>query len=138
MNNLTDNGIASSVWYSGTVAHGLQNGRAFGYPTANLTDVTPLLRLTPGVYAAQVRVRGDEYGAMLYVGTRPTLGLTESTLEIHLFDYAGDLYGISLEFALFGKVRDERKFPSVSELVAQLRRDEAEIRAVLASLNNGN
>lgn len=138
MNNLNDNGIAGFVWYSGTVAHGLQNGRAFGYPTANLTDVAPPLELTPGVYAARVRVSGSEYGAMLYVGTRPTLGLTEPTLEIHLFDFDGDLYGISLEFALLGKIRDERNFPSVAELVAQLRRDETEIRAVLASLNNGS
>ena len=138
MNNLKSNGFAGSVWYSGTVAHGLQNGRTFGYPTVNVTGVTPSLSFTSGVYAAKVRVHGGEYGAMLYVGTRPTLGLTESTLEIHLFDYAGDLYGTSLEFALLGKVRDERKFPSVAALVAQLRRDEEEIRAVLASLNNGN
>lgn len=128
MNNLIDNGIAGSVWYSGTVAHGLQNGRAFGYPTANLTDVTPLLELAPGVYAAKVLVHGSEYGAMLYVGTRPTLGLTESTLEIHLLDFDGDLYGTSLQFAMLGKIRDERNFPSVAALVEQIRRDEAEIR----------
>ena len=133
MNNLTDNGIANSVWYVGTVAHGLQNGRAFGYPTANVTGVTPSLELSPGVYAAKVRVDGSEYGAMLYVGTRPTLGLTESTLEIHLFDFDGDLYGTSLEFALLGKIRDERNFPSVAALVAQIRRDEEEIRGLLGA-----
>lgn len=121
----------SSVWYSGTVAHGLQNGRTFGYPTANVTGVTPPLELAPGVYAAKVRVGGSEYGAMLYVGTRPTLGLTESTLEIHLFDFDGDLYGTSLAFALFGKIRDERNFPSVTALVEQIRRDEEEIRELL-------
>ena len=131
MNNLKDNGMAGSVWYSGTVAHGLQNGRTFGYPTANVTGVTPPLELAPGVYAAKVRARGSEYGAMLYVGTRPTLGLSESTLEIHLFDFDGDLYGTSLEFALFGKIRDERQFPSVEALVEQIRRDEAEIRELL-------
>ena len=128
MNNLKDNGIAGFVWYSGTVAHGLQNGRTFGYPTANMTGITPPLELSPGVYAAKVRVDGSEYGAMLYVGTRPTLGLSEHTLEIHLFDFDGDLYGISLEFALLGKIRDERNFPSVAALVEQIRRDEEEIR----------
>lgn len=128
MNDLNDNGMASSGWYSGTVAHGLQNGRTFGYPTANLTGVTPSLALAPGVYAAKVRACGSVYDAMLYAGTRPTLGLSESTLEIHLFDFAGDLYGTSLEFALFGKIRDERSFPSVEALVEQIHRDEAEIR----------
>ena len=133
MNNLKDNGIAGFVWYSGTVAHGLQNGRTFGYPTANLTDVTPPSELSPGVYAAKVRFNGSEYGAMLYVGTRPTLGLTESTLEIHLFDFDGDLYGTSLAFALLGKIREERNFSTVAALVAQIRRDEAGIREMLAT-----
>lgn len=131
MNKLSENGTAGLVWYSGMVAHGLQNGRTFGYPTANVTGVTPPLELAPGVYAAKVRAGGSEYGAMLYVGTRPTLGLTESTLEIHLFDFDGDLYGTSMEFALLGKVRDERNFPSVAALVEQIRRDEEEIRRLL-------
>jgi len=134
LNNLKDNGMAGSVWYSGTVAHGLQNGRTFGYPTANVTGVNPPLELAPGVYAAKVRVGGSEYGAMLYVGTRPTLGLTESTLEIHLFDFDDDLYGTSLAFALFGKIRDERNFPSVAALVAQIRRDEEKIRECLGNV----
>ena len=135
MNNLKDNGMAGSVWYSGTVAHGLQNGRTFGYPTANVTGVTPPLELAPGVYAAKVRVGGSEYGAMLYVGTRPTLGLEEPTLEIYLFDFEGDLYEKTLQFALFGKVRDEQQFPSVEELIAQLRKDEQEIRRKLRTEN---
>jgi len=135
LNNLKDNGMAGSVWYSGTVAHGLQNGRTFGYPTANVTGVTPPLELAPGVYAAKVRVGGSEYGAMLYVGTRPTLGLEEPTLEIYLFDFEGDLYEKTLQFALFGKVRDEQQFPSVEELIAQLRKDEQEIRRKLRTEN---
>ena len=132
MNNQKDNGITSSVWYGGTVAHGLQNGRSFGYPTANVTDVTPALTVGTGVYAAKVRVAGCEYGAMLYVGTRPTLGLEEPTLEIFLFDFEGDLYDKPLQFNILGKVREERQFPSVEELIAQLRRDEQEIRQRLS------
>lgn len=129
MNKLSENGI----WYSGTVSHGLRNGRTFGYPTANVTAVTPPLAAGTGVYAAKVRVGGCEYGAMLYAGTRPTLGLEELTLEIYLFDFEGDLYDKTLQFALFGKIRDEQQFPSVAELIAQLHQDEAEIRRKLTS-----
>lgn len=131
MNKLSENGTPEILWYSGTVSHGLQNGRAFGYPTANVTAVTPSLAVGTGVYAAKARVGDCEYGAMLYVGTRPTLGLGEPTIEIYLFDFDGDLYGKMLQFALFGKIREEQKFLSVQELIAQLRRDEAEIRGKL-------
>jgi len=135
LNKLSENGTAGLIWYSGTVAHGLRNGRTFGYPTANVTAVNPPLTAGTGVYAAKVRVGGCEYGAMLYAGTRPTLGLEEPTLEIYLFDFEGDLYEKTLQFALFGKVRDEQQFPSVEELIAQLRKDEQEIRRKLRTEN---
>ena len=133
MNNHSANGTNSPCWHQGMVAHGLQNGRSFGYPTANVSEVTPPLAVGTGVYAAKVRVAGCEYGAMLYVGTRPTLGLEEPTLEIFLFDFEGDLYDKPLQFNILGKVREERQFPSVEELIAQLRRDEQEIRQRLSS-----
>ena len=135
MNKLSENGTPEILWYSGTVSHGLQNGRAFGYPTANVTAVAPSLTVGTGVYAAKVRVGDCEHGAMLYVGTRPTLGLAEPTVEIYLFDFEGDLYDKTLQFALFGKVRDEQQFPSVEELIAQLRKDEQEIRRKLRTEN---
>ena len=136
MNKPSENGTAGLVWHSGTVSHGLQNGRTFGYPTANITAVTPPLAAGTGVFAAKVRVGGCEYGAMLYVGTRPTLGLEEPTTEIYLFDFEGDLYDQTLQFTLVGKIRDERQFPSVEELIAQLRRDESEIRRKLQKNHN--
>ncbi|MBP5400724.1 MAG: riboflavin kinase [Bacteroidales bacterium] len=135
MNKLSENGTASLIWYSGTVSHGLRNGRTFGYPTANVTAVTPPLAVGTGVYAAKVRVDGCEYGAMLYAGTRPTLGLEEPTLEIYLFDFKGDLYDQKLHFALFGKIRDEQKFLSVEDLIVQLHKDEVEIREKLKTEN---
>lgn len=135
MNKLPENETASHLWYCGTVTHGLQNGRTFGYPTANVTEVTPSLAIGTGVYAAKVRVDNLEYGAMLYVGTRPTLSLTAPTLEIYLFDFDGDIYGSKLEFTICGKVRDEKKFPSVQELVDQLHQDEVKIRKCLSELD---
>ena len=131
MNKLSENGTPEILWYSGTVSHGLQNGRTFGYPTANVTAVAPSLTVGTGVYAAKVRVGGCEHGAMLYVGTRPTLGLADPTVEIYLFDFEGDLYNQTLQFALLDQIRDEQKFLSVEDLVAQLRKDEAEIREKL-------
>ena len=138
MNKLSENGTAGHVWHSGTVTHGLRNGRTFGYPTANVTGVTPPLAIGTGVYAAKVRVGGCEHGAMLYAGTRPTLGLEEPTVEIFLFDFDGDLYGQTLQFALLGKIRDEQQFPSVEDLIAQLRQDEKAARGMVHGRPEGN
>lgn len=117
--------------YVGKVVHGLENGRTFGFPTANVTEIAPQLSISTGVYATHVRVDNSEYGAMMYVGTRPTLHLTELSLEIHLFDFQGDLYEKKIEFLLIAKVREEQRFASVDALVAQLREDERKIRALL-------
>ena len=121
-----------NVWYKGIVCGGLQKGRTFGYPTANMSAVHPSLPCSSGVYAARVRVDLQEYAAMLYVGTRPTLAMTSPTVEIHLLDYAGDLYGMELAFMVVGKVREERRFASEKELVSQISEDEKCIRQMLS------
>ena len=118
-------------WLKGTVAHGYANGRTFGYPTANLTDIQPVMPFTAGVYAACVKYDGTQYGAMMYVGTRPTLALTETTVEIHIFDFQQDIYGKAIEFAVIQKIREERRFESVDALTAQLQEDERTIRELM-------
>lgn len=117
--------------HHGTVIKGLQNGRKFGFPTANIA-LDEETNLAVGVYAAWVETSTKKYKAMLYVGTRPTLNLNNISIEIHLLDFKGDLYGKRLSFDIATKIRDEEKFKSTEKLIAQLRLDRKAVRAALA------
>ena len=118
-------------WHSGSVIHGLENGRKWHYPTINLADIHPVMSIEAGVYAAKVKVAEKKLAAMLYCGHRPTLELSEPVVELHLLDFQGDLYGQQVEFLVLDRVRGERKFASVDELAAQLRADELAVRELL-------
>ena len=113
---------------AGRVVHGRKLGRSLGFPTANLR----LGRLkTPvrGVFA--VRVYGIDDAPLAGVaslGTRPTVAGVEPLLEVHVFDFDGNLYGRVLEVEFVAKLRDEEKFDSLEALVAQMRLDEAAAR----------
>ena len=104
------------------VIHGFRNGSKFGFPTANLRLDTPI-DIENGVYAARVCVDEREYKGMLYVGTRPTLNLTEKSYEVHLLNFSGILYGKMISFEIVKFMRPEQKFESVEALVEQLKRD---------------
>ena len=118
--------------YHGIVAHGLQNGRNFGYPTANIEQLSPDWSDGNGVFAAKVRLDGQWLGAMLYTGTRPTLNLTEKTLEIHIFDFSKNIYGQNIDFQIIKKIREEIRFNSTEALIQQLQKDEQYAREILA------
>lgn len=114
----------------GRVVAGFQEGRKLGFPTANIQLADPR-RLVPasGVYAVRVKV-GDEATwrlGMMNIGTRPTFGGEKVSLEVHIFDFAGDLYGCQVEVAFLRRVREERKFASPEELAAQLAKDKQTI-----------
>ena len=108
--------------YTAQVIHGFRNGSKFGFPTANLRLDTPI-DIENGVYAARVCVDESEYKGMLYVGTRPTLNLTEKSFEVHLLNFSGILYGKTISFEIVKFMRPEQKFESVEALVEQLKRD---------------
>jgi riboflavin kinase/FMN adenylyltransferase len=117
----------------GVVAKGDQRGRTIGFPTANLDRVTELVPAN-GVYAVAVdRVAPGEPAALatgvMNIGTRPTVGGTSRTLEVHLFDFDGDLYGSSLRVHFIERLRDERKFDGLPALKAQIALDAAAARA---------
>ena len=120
---------------AGRVVEGERRGRTIGFPTANLEP--PARRLVPagGVYAVRVRLHAEEAarGGMMNIGTRPTFGGERRTIEIHIFDFGGELYGVELEVMLLARVREERRFESVEALAAQLRADEETCRAMLGS-----
>jgi riboflavin kinase/FMN adenylyltransferase len=121
----------------GRVVRGNQLGRTLGFPTANLR----LLRRKSPVHGIlAVRVYGIEQDALHGVaslGTRPTVGGTGLLLEVHVFDYAGDLYGRLIEVEFVGKLRDEIKFDSLEALTAQMNIDAAQARGILSKVESG-
>jgi riboflavin kinase / FMN adenylyltransferase len=87
-----------------------------------------------------VRVYGIEavpMAAVASLGTRPTVGGTEVLLEVHVFDYAGELYGREIEVEFIAKLRDEEKFESLDELTMQMKIDAARARDLLSKVKSG-
>jgi riboflavin kinase/FMN adenylyltransferase len=118
---------------AGPVIRGDQLGRKLGFPTANL-DVTGLVLPPNGVYAVHARVAGREHRGALNLGFRPTLASPTPRLqcEVHLLDFAEEIYGQELELSFAAKLRDEQKFPDVEALKSQITRDLAAARAIFA------
>jgi riboflavin kinase/FMN adenylyltransferase len=119
----------------GSVVPGAGRGRTIGFPTANI-DTTNELRPAAGVYAVRVRVqsvpRGAYFGGAANIGVKPTFGGTEVTIEAHLFDFAGDLYGQRVQVQFLERLRPEKRFGSASELAGQIARDLEAARAAVA------
>ena len=117
---------------SGTVVHGAGRGRNIGYPTANITPLSRT-KLVPGsgVYAVRVHVGGEARGGMMNIGVRPTFGLQEQTIEVHIFDFKQDVYGEVLNIDLVKRVRPEMKFESSSHLETQLSHDKENVLQIL-------
>jgi len=103
----------------GIVVHGDGRGRALGYPTANLDVPAGLLVPPDGVYAGGALGRR----AAVSVGTNPHFGGVERRVEAHLLDYDGDLYGERLVVEVWGRIREQRRFPSLEALVAAIGAD---------------
>lgn len=112
---------------AGKVVDGHKEGRRIGFPTANL-DTSDFGQLIPGggVYAVKVRLeRSLAYKpAMMNIGTRPTFGGDERTLETYIFNFNEDIYGRMLMVSFVHRIREERKFDNVTQLVEQLKEDE--------------
>ncbi len=115
---------------TGKVIRGQQLGRRLGIPTANLAMPEGIAVPKFGVYACRCLVEGKAYPAVTNIGTRPTVSGVGITVEPWILDYTGDLYGreITLEFHRF--LRPERKFDSLEELKAEIRRNGEETRAL--------
>ena len=107
---------------SGRVIPGAARGRKLGFPTANIQFVQDLLPL-PGVYVIDARVSGVVRRGVANVGFNPTFGENSLGVEAHLLDFAGDLYGQEMSVRFRDRIRDERKFKSVEELVRQIEKD---------------
>lgn len=118
---------------SGKVAHGQKIGRTIGFPTANIAlkrKVTPVR----GVFAVKLYWdNSDIYEGVANVGFRPTVNGQICQLEVHLFDFHGDLYGKSVEVELVAKIRDEQPFGSLDALKKQIENDVNRAKSLLGS-----
>jgi riboflavin kinase/FMN adenylyltransferase len=119
-------------WFaSGTVISGDRRGRELGYPTANL-QLDPDCGLKHGIYAVRARVEGKVLDGVASFGRRPTFDDGPPLLEVHLFDFSGDLYGAHIDVAFLGWIRAEAKFANVQDLVTRMDEDARLARDALA------
>lgn len=109
---------------TGTVQYGKQLGRTIGFPTANLPYPTGLLTLPHGVYACRVTTHGKSYNAITNIGTRPTVFGKGVTVEAHLLNFSGDLYGKALTLEFLDFIRPEQKFENIPKLQEQIAKDQ--------------
>ena len=117
---------------SGTVIHGLQNGRKMGFPTANLGPYCEFMQIpADGVYSALATVDGETWPAMVNIGFRPTFQGKARTIEAHLLGFDRDIYfhELILEFVDF--LRPEKRFGSPQELAAQLEADRNQVKQTI-------
>lgn len=127
--------LAGPYTLTGDVVRGDGRGRTIGTPTANIRPASDA-KLVParGVYLVAVRHDGREYAGMMNIGVRPTVR-TESalTIEVHILGFNRMIYGETLTVAFLRRMREERRFGSVGELVRQLDEDREHARRLLAS-----
>lgn len=115
------------------VVHGDHRGRTIGFPTANLALPEKLALPSDGVYAVVAEVDGAKVGGVANIGVRPTFDAGRS-VEVHLLDWEGDLYGRPLPVAFIGRIRGEVKFEGVDALVEQIGRDVTDGRGRLVDV----
>jgi riboflavin kinase / FMN adenylyltransferase len=116
---------------AGEVVTGARRGQQIGFPTANIANVKTLLP-ADGVYAGIAVADGRKFASAINLGPNPTFGENARKVEVHLLDFAGDLYGRSLAVDLLERVRDVRKFAGREELIEQIGKDVAAVRAITA------
>ena len=115
--------LGHHFFLDGTVTRGAGRGRSIGFPTANICSDNELVP-PPGVYATLVTLDGVVHPSITNVGFRPTFGdVDRVTIETHVFDFDRDLYGQRLRLSFVQRLRDERAFPDVDALRAQIEAD---------------
>ena len=116
---------------SGKVLNGNKIGRKLGYPTANL-KIDQTIALTDGVYVAQVLYENHLHDGVASVGQKPSIGGGAGrNLEVHIFDFSGDLYGRQIEVTLTEFIRPEKRFATMEELKKQIEEDCAQARNII-------
>ncbi|AAR34861.1 bifunctional riboflavin kinase/FAD synthetase [Geobacter sulfurreducens] len=118
----------------GTVVHGRRRGKDLGFPTANLRTEKELIPAA-GVYAVKVRVDDTIRDGACNIGNNPTFGNEEVTVEVHILDFDGDLYGKEIRVYFVDRVREELRYPDLNALKEGISRDVARCRELLAGVS---
>lgn len=126
-------GLSRSYTIEGHVMHGDKRGRQLGFPTANI-GLNGIVKPMHGVYAVRVHASKQILNGVANLGTRPSVGGLEPRLEVHCFDFKGDLYGQRLKVELLHNLRPEQRFESLEALTAQIAHDCASARDYLGGL----
>jgi riboflavin kinase/FMN adenylyltransferase len=127
----TANRLLGYRWFvRSEVRHGDKRGRVLGYPTANMR-LPDDCRLRHGIYAVRASVGGRLVDGVASFGRRPTFDNGAALLEVHLFDFAGDLYGQTLDVEFAGWIRGEERFDGIEALIAQMDRDSLQAKRML-------
>lgn len=116
----------------GKVVHGARRGKELGFPTANLATEKELLP-PPGVYAVKARLGELLLDGVANIGCNPTFQAEGTSVEVHLLDFSGDLYGETLRVYFLARLRDEILFPSPADLARAIASDIEQARPILAS-----
>jgi riboflavin kinase/FMN adenylyltransferase len=124
--------LGYNYFVNGTVVKGHSLGKTLGFPTANVKVNYPF-KLIPkdGVYAVRFCVRNTKYNGMLNIGNRPTFDGKEQSIEVHLFDFDGNIYAEDVRVEFVKRIRDEQKFDGKEALIAQLKADEERAKGIL-------
>jgi len=121
--------LGYTYFFGGTVVKGDQLGRTLGYPTANLEyDYAEKIRLGHGVYAVDAFIGAEHRKGMLSIGDRPTLKVSGEKVEVHVFDWSGEIYGERMIVKVREFLRPQIRFDSLEELKVQMARDEERSR----------
>ena len=131
------NALGRPFQLRGLVVGGDGRGKAIGFPTANLSFSDEMALPGRGVYAVRVIVGDQSIPGVANVGIRPTFGGEVLTVEVHLLGFDHDLYGQTLGVEFKNRLREERRFSGVDELVAQITRDAEEADRLLDMPNGG-
>ena len=126
--------LGQSFTLEGMIVHGGKRGRELSYPTANI-DLQNPHKIVPkqGVYLVKSNLEDRVIYGMMNIGTKPTFDITMPSIEVHFFDWDGDLYGQVVQVELLKWVREEQKFGSVEELQAQIQADEQYCRSYIST-----
>lgn len=114
--------LGRNYYIKGEVVEGEKRGRQIGFPTTNLKTEWNLLP-KEGVYVTYIFVNGKRYDGITNIGYRPTFGKKDLLIESHLFDFNEFIYGLEIKIEFIKRIRSEKKFDSVEELIENIKKD---------------